>query len=203
MKIVIGTRNKGKLREISRELNVPGLEILSLADFKDVTEPMESGATYLENAILKASFYAKQTGNFTLADDSGLEVLSLDNQPGILSSRFGGEGSSYESKIKTLLGMLSNSEITNRAARFICAMAVADNTGAIIFRAQGICDGSIAGSPRGNGGFGYDPIFIPSGCSATFGELDEIVKQKISHRAIALKKIISFLSDFSASSLDS
>jgi XTP/dITP diphosphohydrolase len=203
MKIVIGTRNEGKIREINRYLNVSGLEVFNLNDFSGIEEPVESGRTFRENAVLKALSYAKQTGNLALADDSGLEVFSLDGRPGVFSARFGGLETDHKSKIRILLGMMADKNEMNRAARFVCAMAIADEKGVIIYEAEGICEGRIAESPRGTKGFGYDPIFIPRGFSMTFGELDEVAKQEISHRGIALKKIISFLRDFSLSSLDS
>jgi len=201
-RILVASRNKGKLREINRLIAGLPIEVLSLDAFEEIIDPEETGSTFRENALLKARYYAKLTGEISLSDDSGLEVTALDNKPGIYSARYGGANASYQNKIDKLLRALSQKPVSDRSARFVCALALVDADQKILFEAEGICEGTIQSSPRGEGGFGYDPIFVPIGFDKTFGEIDEGAKDRISHRGIALEKLISFLRDFSASSLD-
>lgn len=191
MEILIGTRNEGKIREIIEALALPGLELLDLRNFPEIGDIEETGLTFAENAALKACHYAMNSNVKALADDSGLEVDALNGRPGIYSARYAGVGASSQDRIKKLLAELEGSE--DRAAQFRASMALADPKGRIIFEADGICRGRIAMMPSGEGGFGYDPVFIPDGFEATFAELSTEIKQKISHRAIALEKIINFL----------
>jgi XTP/dITP diphosphohydrolase len=142
---------------------------------------------------LKAKYYALRTGLWALADDSGLEVESLGGAPGVFSARYAGESAAYAEKIEKLLREIGSADTENRRARFSCAMAIADQTGGVKFLSEGVCNGKIAARPRGTNGFGYDPVFIPEGYSKTFGELSDEIKQKISHRSQAIKKIIRFL----------
>lgn len=196
MKLLIATKNVGKVKEIEELLaNLP-IRLFNLTDFPSVNEPEETGATFTENAVLKAKFYASYTGLWALADDSGLEVEALNGAPGIFSARYAGAEASNQERIEKLLGELGNTG--NRRARFVCAMAVSDGKGEIKFNAEGICSGSIALETRGEGGFGYDPIFIPDGFFATFGELSNDIKQQISHRKQAIGKIIQQLRRFYA-----
>lgn len=162
-----------------------------LNEFPGVSEVEETGATFAENAILKAKGYAAQTGFWTLADDSGLEVEVLGGAPGVFSARYAGENATDADKIAKLLGELRGAN--NMRARFACAMAISDETGEIKFLSEGVCDGKITVTPRGINGFGYDPIFVPDGFDETFGELSGDVKQQISHRARAMEKIIQYL----------
>lgn len=196
--LLIATNNAGKIRELSGLFSGMPVTLRALAEFPDIIEADETGSTFLENAILKAKSYAAQTGLMTLADDSGLEVNALDGAPGIYSARFVGEDTGFDVKIEHLLNLLAESERRERSARFVCSMAVADIYGGIKFTAEGLCDGMIAFSPRGNDGFGYDPIFVPDGFDMTFGELPEAVKQQISHRARACQEIMRFLRGFIA-----
>jgi XTP/dITP diphosphohydrolase len=196
-KLLIATNNPGKVIELTGfALKLP-LELFSLADFPNLSEVQETGETFDQNARLKASGYAVQTGLCALADDSGLEVAALENRPGVLSARYGGAGTSFAAKMAKLAAELDRTGDVDRRARFVCSMAISDINGRIVFTAKGICDGKIASEPRGKGGFGYDPLFIPDGFDLTFGELPEAVKQKISHRARAFEQIIPFLRDFS------
>lgn len=198
-KLLIATNNKGKvveLRDLLAELDV---EVLGLAEFADVVEVAETGLTFAENAALKASGYARQTGNIALADDSGLVVDALDGRPGVLSARYGGDEMPFSGKMSLLLDEISSAEGTDRTARFVCSIAIADSDGSILFSAEGKCEGRIADSPRGSGGFGYDPLFIPDGFDHTFGELELAIKQSISHRSKAFQQIIPFLRDFNVS----
>lgn len=194
--IVLATGNEGKIRELSVLLSVLPIELKSLRDFTGISDVEETGSSFEENAIIKARGFAIQTGEICLADDSGLEVESLGNEPGIRSARFAGAETGYDVKIPKLLGMMEAVGGANRRARFVCVMALADPDGEIICTARGECPGTIAEGPRGAGGFGYDPIFIPEGYGLTFGELGEDVKQNISHRARASELIIRFLLHF-------
>ncbi len=196
MELLIATKNKGKISEICEKLSRLQIKLKNLSDFPNLEEPAETGESFSENAILKAKSYALQTGLWSLADDSGLEVESLGGKPGIFSARYAGEKASDEENIRKLLHELEGVE--NRKARFVCVMALCNEKGKIKFLAEGVCSGIITSEPRGNNGFGYDPIFIPDGFESTFGELSVEIKQQISHRAEALKKIISFLCNFTA-----
>jgi XTP/dITP diphosphohydrolase len=192
--LLVATGNAGKVRELEEFLADLPLILRGLKEFPNVREVEETGVTFTENAILKAKGYAVQTGLRTLADDSGLEVAALGGAPGVFSARYAGENSSDEEKIAKLLDELG--ENVERRARFVCVMAIADQTGDIKFISEGICDGRIALNLIGTKGFGYDPVFIPDGFDETFGELSGVVKQKISHRARAMKKIIQYLRGF-------
>ncbi len=191
--LVLATKNNGKIRELAELLNGLPIRLCNLNEFKDSAEPEETGATFTENAVLKARYYALHTGVWALADDSGLEVESLGGAPGVFSARYGGENMSYAEKIDRLLGKMKSAGDDNRKARFVCAMAIADEDGNIQFLSEGVCDGKIAAGPRGANGFGYDPVFIPEDFSESFGELSDEIKQKISHRSRAIEKIIRFL----------
>ncbi len=196
--LLIATFNQGKIRELKEMLGGLPLTVKGLADFPNVSEVEETGATFAENSVLKARSYAAQSGIMALGDDSGLEIEALNNAPGIYSARFAGENATDADKTKKILDELADTPLNRRAARFICHAAIADQHGQIICQAQGICKGNIALRPAGENGFGYDPIFIPAGFDQTFGQLSSEIKRKISHRAQALEKIIRFLGDFIA-----
>ncbi len=198
LELIIATTNKGKLKEFRELLSDLPVLLRGLEEFQDISEPEETGQSFLENAELKAVYYALAAKKWTLADDSGLEVEALENAPGVFSARYSGKNSSDKENISKLLTELDKTANKERKARFVCEMALSDETGQIKFRARGICTGKIAGKPKGNYGFGYDPVFIPEGFSETFGELPNDLKQEISHRAKATQKIIEFLSDFLA-----
>lgn len=201
-KLLVATSNQGKLAELTDLLAGLPVELQSLSEIERFDEVEETGATFVENVRLKASGYAAQTGLPVIADDSGLEVASLDGRPGVLSARYGGVHTSFDEKMTKLLGEIDKTGDTRRKARFVCAMAIADTAGNILYTTRGVCAGKIAAAPRGDLGFGYDPLFIPDGFELTFGELSRAVKQKISHRARAFEQIIPFLRDFIAVSLD-
>ncbi|MGC2235190.1 MAG: RdgB/HAM1 family non-canonical purine NTP pyrophosphatase [Pyrinomonadaceae bacterium] len=192
--LLVATGNAGKVRELKEFLVDLPFVLRDLNEFSDVSEVEETGATFTENAILKAAGYSAQTGLWTVSDDSGLEVEALGGAPGVFSARYAGENASDAHKIAKLLSELGNSD--NLRARFVCAMAIADEKSDIKFLTTGICDGRITVTPRGTNGFGYDPIFIPDGFEETFGELSGEVKREISHRARAMKKIIEYLRGF-------
>ena len=197
-KLLLATNNSGKVCELREMLGDLPFELVGLADFPAVIEVEETGLTFNENARLKASGYALQAGLIALADDSGLEVEALGNRPGVLSARYGGENSSFAEKMAKLLGELDKTGDEKRRARFVCSMAVADAAGNILYSSEGVCEGKIAANPRGTGGFGYDPLFVPDGFDETFGELSEGIKRQISHRARAFSEIIPFLRHLTA-----
>ncbi len=196
--LLIATFNQGKIRELREILSGLPLTVKGLGDFPNVSEVDETGTTFAENSILKARSYAAQTGMTALADDSGLEIEALNNAPGVYSARFAGANATDADKIKKILDELAHTPADKRAARFVCHASIAGANGTIISQAQGICHGNIALRAAGTHGFGYDPIFIPEGFTQTFGQLSSEIKRKISHRALALEKIIRFLRDFIA-----
>ena len=198
MKLLVATNNKGKLGELIGLLDGLPVDLLSLSDIGCTVEIEETGATFAENAALKARGYARIAGIPTLADDSGLEVEALGNRPGVFSARYGGADLGFDEKMLMLIDELEKTGGKNRTARFVCSMAIADAGGEIVHSAEGICDGRIAQKPHGTGGFGYDPLFIPDGFENTFGELSNDVKQKISHRFRAFEQIMPFLRLFYA-----
>ena len=197
-RLLIATSNRGKLREVQEILGTSQFELLTLADFPKVQPVAETGATFAENASLKASGYANQTDTLTLADDSGLEIDALGRAPGVKSARFLGEAVSYDERNRTILEQLQHEQ--NREARFVCVIAIAAHEGRLLHRSTGICEGRIARSARGTHGFGYDPIFIPGGYELTFGELPTELKNRISHRARAIESARQFLRSLTASS---
>ena len=191
--ILIATRNPGKAKEIARILEDSGWSFSSLQEFESVETPEEEGKTYSENAILKARFYAEATGMHALADDSGLEVEALAGAPGVFSARYAGENASDAERRELLLSELARADEKDRRARFVSVVAIASPDGTILNLSEGISEGIITSVPRGTGGFGYDPVFVPDGYDQTFAELAESVKNIISHRARALMKTKQFL----------
>jgi len=191
--LLIGTRNPGKLIEIKAIIGELPFEFHSLDEFKDVAAAIENGKSYTENAIVKARYYAANTGLCTLADDSGLEVGALGGAPGLFSARYAGENASDDERRELLLTELSQTNCDDRRARFVCVVAIANPNGELVYTSEGICRGTIAGMAKGHGGFGYDPLFVPDGYTQTFAELPESVKNQISHRARALVACRDFL----------
>ena len=198
MKLLVATTNEGKLAELRNLLGPAELTLLTLKDLRDYEEVEETGTTFAENAQLKAAGYARNAGMWSLADDSGLEVAALGGRPGVGSARFAGRDAGYDVKIAKLFEMMQASGDPDRSARFVCAMALADDEGNICFNAEGVCPGRIADRPRGTNGFGYDPVFIPDGHDLTFGELPDRVKHSISHRSRAAIAVVRYLLDFIA-----
>jgi XTP/dITP diphosphohydrolase len=193
LEIVTATKNAGKIKELKELLVKLPFRLRSLNDFPKIIEPEETGATFVENAVLKAEYYSLQTKLWALADDSGLEVEALSGAPGVFSARYAGDDATDSERIKKLLEEINETKKENRRARFVCAMAIADERGKVKHIAEGICKGRIAFAPRGSNGFGYDPVFIPDGFSQTFGELSTDIKQQLSHRAQASLEIIQYL----------
>ena len=187
MKLVLATRNLGKVSEFIEMLGQrPNVTVLSLKDFRGVPEVLENGSTYRENARKKAVQISEAVGCLTLADDSGLEVDALAGAPGVHSARYAGVNASDADRIQKLLAAMKDVPDCQRTARFTCAVAIASPRR----RAEisvAVCEGWIVREPRGSTGFGYDSIFVPNGYECTFAELGGEVKNRISHRAKALR----------------
>ena len=192
MGLVVATRNRDKLREIKVLLRDLPLKVISLSAFKDTPKVIEDGVTLEANAKKKAIQTSSFLKRLVVADDSGLEVEALGNKPGIYSARFSGKGATYKTNNDKVLNLLRDISASKRKARFRCIIAIADR-GKIVGVVEGSCKGTITFKPKGKSGFGYDPIFIPNGCTKTFAQLGIRKKNKISHRSKALikaKKII-------------
>lgn len=198
--LLIATGNAGKLREIRALLGDLPITLLRLTDFATIEEVAETASTFAENAALKALGYARQSGVLTLADDSGLEVDALGGAPGVRSARYLGEHVSYSDRINALLAAMKDVENEARTARFVCALAIASHKQEMLYTTQAACEGRIADAPRGSGGFGYDPVFMPQGFNQTFGELPADIKKGISHRGRALAKARQFLGSLTTTS---
>lgn len=197
MDIVVATRNKKKLEELKSLLSDMPIDVLSLLDFPNLPETPETGNTFAENAELKAKAAAQATGRIALADDSGLEVDALGGQPGILSSRFAGPEATDREKYMRILDLLEGVPDEERTARFKAAVAIATPEGETVL-VEGTCEGRIAREPRGENGFGYDPIFYLPDLGLTMAQLPASEKNRISHRARALqsaKKVLRELLD--------
>jgi XTP/dITP diphosphohydrolase len=185
-KILVGTQNRDKFREIEAILLPFSLEAISLANFPDMPDVEEIGQTYQENAILKARCFSKLTGLPCISDDTGLEVEALHGEPGLYSARWAGvEGSGrYKANNEKLLKQLEGVPCEHRQARFVCVIVLVQGE-KLLLSCEGVCYGRIAETPRGQGGFGYDPLFELPEYGKTFAELGER-KNKISHRAKAV-----------------
>lgn len=188
IRLVLATNNRHKINEI-RKILPQGYELLTLTEAGVVEELPETSSTIEGNAAQKAMRVWEITGCECFADDSGLEVDALDGRPGVHSAFFAGEPRNDQRNVVFLLDQMEG--ITNRSARFRTVIALVQ--GGNVFLFEGIVEGTLTTSARGTGGFGYDPVFIPVGFDKTFAELDENVKNSISHRAIALKKLMAFL----------
>ena len=187
--ILLGTRNRNKVNEISKILSDLPLKVKTLFDFPKVPLAIEDGETLEENAVKKAEYYSKATGLFTLADDTGLEVKSLNNEPGVLSARYAGEHCSYADNNRKLLEKLRGTNGSKRSARFRCVIACYDHDTKRAQTVEGSIEGEILDSARGENGFGYDPIFYLPKLKKTLAELYPEEKNKLSHRALALLKV--------------
>jgi len=185
MKLLLSTRNRHKITEIRAIFSVPNLELADLGAFPDAPEVVEDRDTFEGNAVKKARSLALWSGLWTLADDSGLEVDALDGAPGVYSARYAGEPVDYRRNNDKLLAELAGA--ADRTARFRCVIALSAPDG----RSQSVegrCEGVITTGWRGDGGFGYDPLFIPEGHTRTFAEMEPELKNRISHRADALHR---------------
>ena len=193
-KLLIGTNNKGKLREI-RNLLPKEIKIFSTAKF-NLKSPRETGKTFKQNSLIKSKFFSKKSNLICLADDSGLEIDLLDKNPGIYSARWGGRHGDFNKAIKRVYRELSkidkNWKYKKIRARFVCALSISYLDKKITC-VQSKIEGSISADPKGTNGFGYDPIFVPKGKRQTFGEMQPAKKYKIDHRYFAFKKLRKFL----------
>ena len=193
-KLLIGTNNKGKYKEI-RDLLPKYIKTYSTSEFK-LKSPREDGQTFEENSIIKSKYFSKKTKLTCLADDSGLEIDILDKSPGIYSARWGGKKGDFKKAINKVYRELSKKDKNWKhkkiKARFICALSICylDKKIASVL---GKVEGYISVNPKGENGFGYDPIFIPKNKRKTFGEMSSLQKYKIDHRFVAFKKIKKFL----------
>jgi len=181
-KLIIASSNPGKLKEMQAHLAEMDWDLCLKPDALEVEE---TGATFGENACLKARTVALALGEWAIADDSGLAVAALDGAPGVYSARYGATDSA---RIERLLQELGDR--TDRQAQFVCAIALARPDGAIVLQAEGICPGEILQAPRGTGGFGYDPIFYVPSQKMTFAEMPPLAKRQISHRGRALAELL-------------
>ena len=193
-KLLIGTNNKGKYKEI-KDLLPKYIKTYSTSEFK-LKSPKEDGMTFIENSIIKSKYFSKKTRLICLADDSGLEIDILDKNPGIYSARWGGKNADFKKAINRVYKELSKKDKNWKnkkvKARFICSLSICylDKKIASVL---GKVEGYISTKPKGKNGFGYDPIFIPKNKKKTFGEISSLQKYKIDHRCNAFKKIKKFL----------
>lgn len=183
--LVVASRNRKKVRELAALLAGLELELVSAADFPSAPEVEETGQTFAENAVLKAVTVAAATGQWTLADDSGLAVDALDGAPGVYSARYAGPQADDAQNNEKLLVELRDVPDHRRGAQFVCCLALADPAGRIRAQVEGHCRGRLLHAPRGENGFGYDPLFRIAEYHRTFAELSLVVKSVLSHRARA------------------
>jgi XTP/dITP diphosphohydrolase len=191
MRLLVATSNPDKIREIRGLLADAPVDLITLAGWPDVAPPEETGRTFEENARAKAIYYARATGELTVAEDSGLEIDALGGAPGVESARFGGADATYPEKFALIDTALRARGATGSAARFVCALAVARG-GAILFETRGTVEGRIAPEPRGTGGFGYDPIFFYPPFAGTLAEHADR-KASVSHRGAAFRTLAAWL----------
>jgi len=192
-RLLLATRNRKKLEELHRILapEMP-VEVLGLADVPAFDEVPESGATFAENALIKALEAVKHTGLVTVADDSGLAVDALNGMPGVLSARWAGQQRSDTANLTLLLEQLGDTPDSRLGAAFVCAAALVTPDGSQVVR-EGRMPGRLVREPRGSNGFGYDPIFVPDGFELTSAELPSADKDAISHRGRALRELLPFI----------
>ncbi|TQR16159.1 XTP/dITP diphosphatase [Psychrobacillus soli] len=193
-KIIIATKNKGKAKDFEALFGPLGYEVLTLQDVADDMDVEETGATFEENAVLKATALANHLQTMVIADDSGLEIDALDGRPGIYSARYAGEEKSDEANIDKVLEELKDVKESERSARFVCAIAVASPTREP-FTVRGTCEGIIAQERKGTNGFGYDPIFFVPSENKMMAELSAEEKGAISHRGNAINLLAANLDD--------
>jgi XTP/dITP diphosphohydrolase len=189
--LILASRNKDKIKELRLALEGFGIELKSSRDFPDLKEVKEDKETLAGNALKKARYTFKATGLPALSDDTGLEVDALDGRPGVYSARYSGENATYQQNTEKLLLELNDVEMEGRTAQFRTVIAFVNENESYTF--EGVCHGRILKKPRGIGGFGYDPVFQPNGYDQTFAELDERIKNEISHRGKAVEKFTTWL----------
>jgi XTP/dITP diphosphohydrolase len=191
--LLLASRNPKKLIELRRILapSVPGVTVLGLDDVPDYPEVPESGATFADNALIKAREGYRRTGIATVADDSGLTVDALNGMPGVLSARWSGRHGDDGANLRLVLGQLADTPESRLGAAFVCAVALVSSTGEVVV--DGRMPGVLVREPRGENGFGYDPIFVPEGYSVTSAELPSEEKDAISHRGKALRAVVPYV----------
>lgn len=194
-RLLVATHNQGKVKEYEALLRELDIVWIGLGDVGISEDVRETGATFEENAVLKARSFAARSGLLTLADDSGLVVDALDGAPGIFTARYGGKGISHAQRYQLLLSNMMAVPWESRTARFVAVIAVADGNGRLLGSSQGICDGLIAFEPAGSGGFGYDPVFFLPELEMTMAQLEPALKHKISHRGRAVQAIKPLLAE--------
>lgn len=191
-RLVVASHNSGKVREIGALLAPLGVEAVS-AGALGLAEPEETETTFVGNAVLKARAAAEASGLPALADDSGLEVLALGGDPGVYSARWAGETRDFSLAMRKVWDALNAAQAIDLSARFVCVLALANPDGEVN-AFEGEARGSIVWPPRGDKGFGYDPIFMPEGHERTFGEMNHDEKLPLTHRAKAFEKLLASLS---------
>ena len=190
-RLVVASHNSGKVREIAALLAPLGVEAVSAVSL-GLPEPEETEATFAGNAALKARAAAAASGLPALADDSGLEVAALDGAPGVYSARWAGPGKDFAAAMRRVRDEMQARKAADRSARFVCALALAQSDGSVeVFEGEAL--GAIVWPPRGDKGFGYDPIFEPAGHARTFGEMSHEEKLPLTHRARAFEKLLAAL----------
>jgi XTP/dITP diphosphohydrolase len=189
-RLVLATRNVKKCAELRALLQPRGIAVISLDECPPTPEVVENGETFAANAAKKATTIALLFGVWTLGEDSGIEVDALGGRPGVYSARYSGPGATDQSNNQLLMTELAGVPPERRGARYVCHVAVADPTGTIRIRVEDYCHGRIATKAHGVGGFGYDPYFIIREYHRTFGELGPVVKQQLSHRGRALRRVV-------------
>jgi len=200
-RLVLATHNAGKIRELKEILSALPVELASLADLSLSEETAETGETYAANALLKATAIGRLTGQPTLGDDSGLEVDALGGRPGLHTARYAGPAATNPDRWAKVLSELRDTPWPERTARFKCAMALV-KPGSSPQVVEGVCEGMIAVAPSGAGGFGYDPIFYLPEYGCTMAELNQELKNQISHRARAAQKAKGVISAWMSPSAD-
>ncbi len=188
--LLLATTNPGKLREIEAILAGTPVALVTLREYPGIPEPEETGTTFGDNARLKALYYAAATGLASVADDSGLEIQALDNAPGVHSARW--YGTDYAVKFRKIHELLAERGVSGSAARFVCRVAIALD-GVVLFEAEGVINGELTDRPRGDKGFGYDPIFYYPPLGRTLAELEQAEKSAVSHRGHAFAKVREYL----------
>lgn len=189
--IVLASRNKHKIKELRETLAPLGIELRSTYDFPDLEEVEEDRDTLEGNALKKARYVYKKTGFPALSDDTGLEVDALNGRPGVYSARYAGEDATYQDNVDKLLDELSDVPMERRGAQFRTVASFVTNDDEYTF--EGICRGTIITKEQGDGGFGYDPVFVPASYKKTFAELVPDIKNEISHRGKAIQKFYEWI----------
>ena len=193
-KLLVATRNSGKVREFSRMLSRMPFKLVGLDDLGITLEVKETGSTFEENAVIKARAYARESGELTIADDSGLEIDSLNGEPGVLSARYGGEGLDDEGRAQLVLDKMKHLPGWARTARFVAVLAlVGDAVPGGVVTSRGVMEGAIMHEPIGENGFGYDPVFWLASHAKTTAQLTGEEKDEISHRRVALRGLTATL----------